>query len=249
LPDGYFRRTVGCSIEGHGLNIGLGTKPNVAAPYESIWIFFGAVVVISLSGVMTPGPVFAATIAKGYKDGKAGIKIALGHGLVEFPLMLVIALMLDYFFEKGDVFEDPVIQLGIGLVGGTLLIYLGILMIKSRRKAASGSSEYIPYNSFIAGAITTSANPYFFMWWATIGVTLIYGAMAFGAIVVVVFAIVHWSCDLAWYTFTAYAVHRTRHLWTPRVQEIVFLAFGVFMIAFGLFFIISPASEVLAPES
>jgi threonine/homoserine/homoserine lactone efflux protein len=222
----------------------------VAAPYESIWIFFGAVIVISLSGVMSPGPVFAATIAKGYKDGKAGIKIALGHGLVEFPLMLGIALMLDYFYrEEGDIFENPAVQLGIGIVGGTLLIYLGAMMIRARREVASGSADYLPYSSVVAGALTTSANPYFFMWWATIGVTLIYGAMAFGAIVVVVFAVVHWSCDLGWYTFTAYAVNRTKHLWTQRVQEIVFLGFGLFMIGFGLFFITGPAYAVLSAET
>jgi len=211
----------------------------------SIWIFFGAVVVISLSGVMSPGPVLAATIAKGYKDGRAGIKIALGHGLIEFPLMLVLALMLDYFLSPDEsVFENDAVKLTIGLVGGSLLIYLGATMIRSRKNVATGSDEFLPYNSVITGALTTSANPYFFVWWATVGVTLISGAMAFGAIVVVVFAVVHWSCDLGWYTFTAYAVNRTKHLWTPRIQEAVFLVCGLFMVGFGMYFIAWPASEL-----
>lgn len=204
---------------------------------DNIWVFFGMAVVISLSGVMTPGPVFAATIAKGYTDKKAGIKIALGHGLVEFPLMALIVFSLGYVFENENV------KIAIGLVGGILLVYLGVNMIVSRKEVAEGKKEYIPYDSFTAGALTTSANPYFFIWWATIGALLIFSAEEFGAIVVVIFAVVHWSCDLAWYTFTAFAVFKTKHLWTPFVHEVVFGVCGVLLVAFGIYFVGWPLIE------
>jgi len=206
---------------------------------ENIWVFFGITVLISLSGVMTPGPVFAATIAKGYKDEKAGIKIALGHGLVEFPLMALIVLSLGY------VFEDSRVQLAIGLIGGVLLIFLGLMMIKSRKLTEDGPNTHLNYSSFITGALTTSANPYFFLWWATVGALLITNAEEFGAIVVVIFAVVHWSCDLAWYSFTSFAVFRTKHLWTPLVHEIVFFVCGAFMVVFGIWFIFGPTRELL----
>ena len=45
---------------------------------------------ISLSGVLAPGPMTAATLAAGTRSRHAGAIIALGHGVVEFPLMLVI---------------------------------------------------------------------------------------------------------------------------------------------------------------
>jgi threonine/homoserine/homoserine lactone efflux protein len=205
---------------------------------DNIWLFFGIAVVISLSGVMTPGPVFAAAVAKGYRDKKAGIKIALGHGLVEFPLMALIVLSLGYVFESG------VVKMGIGLVGGVLLVFLGVSMIKSRKMVAGEGKEYIPYNSITAGALTTSANPYFFLWWATVGAVLIINAQAFGAIVIVIFAIVHWSCDLAWYTLTSFVVFKTKHLWTPVVHEAVFGACGVLMVAFGIYFVVGPATEL-----
>jgi threonine/homoserine/homoserine lactone efflux protein len=205
---------------------------------QNIWIFFGIAVVISLSGVMTPGPVFAAAVAKGYKDQSAGIKIALGHGLVEFPLMVLIILSLGYIFQNTSV------KLGIGLVGGFLLVFLGIGMVRARKVIAGGDKDYIPYNSITAGALTTSANPYFFLWWATVGALLISNAQEFGAIVVVAFAVVHWTCDLAWYSFTSFAVFRTKHLWTPLVQEVVFGACGALMIIFGIYFMLGPASEL-----
>jgi threonine/homoserine/homoserine lactone efflux protein len=205
---------------------------------QNIWIFFGIAVVISLSGVMTPGPVFAAAVAKGYKDQSAGIKIALGHGLVEFPLMVLIILSLGY------VFQNTAVKLGIGLVGGFLLVFLGIMMVRSRKEIASGDKDYIPYSSIITGALTTSANPYFFLWWATVGALLISNAQEFGAIVVVAFAVVHWTCDLAWYSFTSFAVFRTKHLWTPLVHEAVFGACGALMIIFGIYFMLGPATEL-----
>jgi threonine/homoserine/homoserine lactone efflux protein len=53
-------------------------------------IFLVSVVFTSLSGVMVPGPVFAVTVAHGYKNKIAGALIALGHGAIEFPLMFLI---------------------------------------------------------------------------------------------------------------------------------------------------------------
>lgn len=49
------------------------------------YLFMLSVVAISLSGVMSPGPLFAVTIAKASGDRKAGLLISLGHGVVEFP--------------------------------------------------------------------------------------------------------------------------------------------------------------------
>ena len=208
---------------------------------ENIWVFFGFVIIISLSGVMTPGPVFAAAVAKGYKDKMAGIKIAVGHGMVEFPLMVLIAAI---GLGAEELFEEPGVKMGIGLVGGILLIFLGVTMIRSRREIAEGDGGQIPWNATTAGILTTSANPYFFIWWATVGVALILNAQWFGPIVVVIFAVVHWSCDLAWYSFTSFAVYRTKHLWTPFVHEVVFGTCGAIMVIFGLYFMIGPASEL-----
>ena len=207
--------------------------------FTNVWLFFASAIFISFTGVMTPGPVFAAAVAKGYKDEKAGIKIALGHGLVEFPLMGLIVVSLDY------IFENDLVKLGIGLVGGTLLLFLGASMIRSRKQVVDGDREYIPYNSVTAGALTTLTNPYFLLWWATVGAVLVLNAQYFGPIIVVVFAVVHWSCDLAWYSFTSVVVFRTKHLWTPVVHEAIFGICGAIVIAFGIYFLVGPTVDLL----
>ncbi|MCJ7488695.1 MAG: LysE family transporter, partial [Thermoplasmata archaeon] len=106
---------------------------------DNIWIFFGIAILISFSGVMMPGPVFAAAVAKGYENEKAGIKVAIGHGIVEFPLMVLIILSVGYVFT-----DDRVMAL-IGLVGGGLLVFLGASMFRSRKMTIHGGREMFPY--------------------------------------------------------------------------------------------------------
>ncbi len=54
------------------------------------YLFLASVVLISLTGLMMPGPLFAVTIEKAAKRKTAGLLIAVGHGIVEFPLMFLI---------------------------------------------------------------------------------------------------------------------------------------------------------------
>jgi len=55
--------------------------------------FAVAVIVISISGVMSPGPLFAANVAYGLREGtKAGLKMAYGHTIVELPLVILLGI-------------------------------------------------------------------------------------------------------------------------------------------------------------
>ena len=58
----------------------------------SLLLFLSNVLVISLYGALAPGPVTAAAIGMGSGNRLAGMYMALGHGLVEFPLMLLLLL-------------------------------------------------------------------------------------------------------------------------------------------------------------
>ncbi|UCE73934.1 MAG: LysE family transporter [Methanomassiliicoccales archaeon] len=187
---------------------------------------------ISLSGVMMPGPVFAGTVAKGYKDKNAGMQIALGHGLVEFPLIGLIGLGLGSFFENQGV------RLAIGVIGGAVLIYIGYNMVRMR-KETDETEKYLPYHPIIVGVITTVSNPYFFLWWATVGLFLIVFALGFGLLALVVFAVVHWLCDFIWDYFVSFTVFKSKRLWSEKGHNIVFGICGAIMVIFGVWFIIS----------
>ncbi len=187
---------------------------------------------ISLSGVMMPGPVLAGTIAKGYKDKNAGMQIALGHGIVEFPLIGVIA------FGFGSFFGNPGVKIAIGLVGGAVLVYIGYNMFRMRQEMEN-TEKFLPYHPVIVGIITTITNPYFFLWWATIGLLLIMNAIGFGLLALIVFAVVHWSCDFVWDYFVSFSVFKTKKFWYEKGHNIVFGICGIIMMIFGVWFVIS----------
>ncbi|MBL7073760.1 LysE family transporter [candidate division KSB1 bacterium] len=194
-------------------------------------LFLFLTVVISLSGVMAPGPVFAATVAKGYGNKNAGALIALGHGIIELPLIAAIYLGLK------TIFTNPAVSWGISIGGGLVLIYMGYGMIKLRNVADERGS-YLPYPSVLVGVITTATNPYFFAWWGTVGAALVSKALDLNPWVVVLFGVVHWLCDLGWGFFVSLTVFKTKHLWGKRVQGLIFKICGLLMLGFGAWFIL-----------
>ena len=231
---------------------------------DNLVIFLATVLAISTTGVMMPGPVTAATIAKGYKSRWAGIHIALGHGAVEFPTIALMALGFS------AVLKNKWVAIAIGLAGGTMLVYMGLSMITSRegvvaklrgpdtkeksdgrkkRKARSKKGtkdDPFPYHPFVAGVMTTASNPYYFLWWATLGAALTLNALEFGLVILVVFAVLHWSVDLGWDFFIGYAVNRSKRFWDKKVYITVFGICGLIMMVFGIWFIASAVQNLMA---
>jgi threonine/homoserine/homoserine lactone efflux protein len=196
------------------------------------YFFLLSVIFISLSGVMAPGPLFAVTIAKSFKDKMAGVLISFGHGVIEFPLMFLIYFGFTLLEPKSPIHKI------ISLVGGLILIYMGIQMLKTRKETTTESS-YSKYGSLVSGILATGANPYFILWWFTNGAALVINASIFGFIGFLIFAITHWSCDLLWNTFISLTVFKSKRFWTKRIHEIVFGFCILVFIGFGAWFIIS----------
>jgi len=86
-------------------------------------------ILISLSGVIAPGPVTAVTVSKGTKSPHAGAIIALGHGIVEIPLMILI------LYGFGDILKITYVKATIGLLGGLFLLKMGLGLLKGIKQA------------------------------------------------------------------------------------------------------------------
>jgi threonine/homoserine/homoserine lactone efflux protein len=186
--------------------------------------------IISLSGILMPGPVFAIAIAKGHQNKFAGAIISLGHGLVEFPLMILIYIGLLRFFTGTE------FQMIIAFLGGIALIYLGYGLYRSKNDINEDKYD-VQWGTFTAGAITTLANPYFFMWWVSIGAVLILSFSSYGFIGFLLFAIVHWLCDFFYNTLVSFTVFKSKRFWNSKVHGIVFGGSGLLLITFGIWFI------------
>ena len=198
----------------------------------NFYLFLSSVVMISLSGVLMPGPLFAITIQKAAKSKFAGVLIALGHGVVEFPVMFLIYFLLSQFIIPNS------IQSAIGVIGGSFMIFMGIRAYKNRNRQ-DNSKVSLKRDSLIAGVWTSAVNAGFILWWLTIGTVLIANAQIFGFSGFCVFAGVHWSIDFLWYAFVGILIFKSQKFWTKKVHYgVTLFCVGVFLL-FGAYFISS----------
>ena len=196
------------------------------------FLFLASVVLISLTGVLMPGPLFAVTIEKAAKRKSAGLLIAVGHGIVEFPLMFLIYYGIEQIVAS-EILQT--VQITVGLVGGLLMMIMGVQTFRNRNRPVE-KHESPKYESLIAGIWTTAANAGFILWWLTVGTALIMTARVFGLLAFMVFAMVHWLCDFFWYTGISFAIFKSRRFWTAIVHQAISLFCFAVLVCFGVWF-------------
>jgi threonine/homoserine/homoserine lactone efflux protein len=200
--------------------------------------FLFQVFVISFSGAMQPGPVTATAIAIGGRNRYAGTLIALGHAIIELPLMVLI------MFGIGKVFKSPKFQIAIGLAGGIVLLIMAITMLISLKVKESSQEKNVRDKPVLAGLILSATNPYFLLWWATIGLALATTAKGFGIWAFALFALVHWFCDCLWLQALSWASFKGSSVLGPHRQRIVLMICSLALLLFGLMFIYHAARNL-----
>ena len=189
-------------------------------------------VFISLSGVMAPGPLSAAIVGHGHRSPHAGALVALGHGIVEFPLMVVILVGFTAWLDT------PVLRAAVGLAGGLVLLWMAVGLLRTARAPAAATAASGRGSALGAGILLTGANPYFLVWWLTVGAALLLRADTFGWPGLLAFAVAHWLCDLVWFWFLSAAVHGGGRVFGPRFQQLVLAACGLFLLVMGVDFVV-----------
>jgi len=197
--------------------------------------FLAQVLIISCSGAMQPGPVTATAIAMGARNRWAGTLLAIGHGIIEFPLMVLIILGLGKYFKL------PKVQIAIGLAGGAFLLLMAIQGLLSLKAKTWNKSKSLTNKPVLAGIILSAGNPYFLIWWATVGLALATQATQWGIWAFALFALTHWSVDLTWLQILSWASFKGSVLLGPRGMRIVLKICSAVLFAFGLFFIYNAA--------
>lgn len=195
-------------------------------------IFLIKAVAVSLTGVLSPGAMTAATIAHGTRHRWAGTLIAFGHGIVELPLIALLLVGLHL------VFELPLFQIAVGLFGGAFIVWMGYGML--RQKPQLSAQAPASGRSLVVGILLSAGNPYFLLWWATLGLNLALEAKHLGLLAIVLFALIHWLCDLFWLTFlslAAFYTHRGAGLMGAQLQRGILIVCGIALLLFGAKFI------------
>lgn len=180
---------------------------------------------------MAPGAVTAATLAHGSRHRWAGVWLAIGHGIVEIPLIFLLILGL------GTVLKMDTAKIVIGIIGGAFLVYLGIMTLREPVSSGPNTKKSRTGGPMLTGLVLSATNPYFLFWWATVGLNLALMARELGVYALVIFAAVHWLCDLVWLTILSLTAFHGTNILSPRVQKWILGFCGAAMAAFGLKFL------------
>ncbi len=207
----------------------------------SLLAFYGVVFVISLSGVMSPGPLTAFIISLGRRNPWAGAWITLGHALIEVPLILALFAGLQPFFES------PGIRESVSLLGGGALVYMGGSVLRSAGGKEVGSAGAHRRNAVAGGILLTALNPYWVVWWLTVGASIITRTGTFGLVAGLVgMVVVHLLADAAWAVFLTWSAHRGSRVIGEAGWRRIELGCGWVMLAFGVFFVYDGLASLTA---
>jgi len=204
-----------------------------------ILMLFGTALVVALSGAMIPGPMLTVTVAESARRGFwTGPLMVLGHGLLELALIIALLAGLSGYFTR------PAVTHGIAMVGGLFLLYMGFSILRdvklgrlSLDNDAGDSERGRHMHPVVAGMLVSLSNPYWFFWWAAIGLTYLTLALKAGWLGVAAFFSGHIIGDLAWYSLVSLGVSAGRNVIKPMVYQVVLGLCGFFLLGLGGWFI------------
>jgi threonine/homoserine/homoserine lactone efflux protein len=206
-----------------------------------IAIFFSSMVV-ALSGAMMPGPLLTLNISESARRGViAGPLLMAGHAILE------LILLISLFAGLGPFLKNEILFVAIALVGGSIMLWMAYGMFRSlpTLTVQQQANEQKKDNLIVAGALISLANPYWIIWWATIGIGYILKSQEFGVMGVSVFYVGHILGDVLWYVAVSVAVAKGKKLFSDTVYRGLIAVCGAFLVVFSLYLVWSGISKWL----
>lgn len=219
-----------------------------------LWVIFSLSFVMSLSGALMPGPMLTYTIAQTMRADRAGWligpRVVVGHAILEGVLLCGLVLGVVEFLH------DPLAAKIIGVVGAVLLAYMGVGLIREALRGRAlqlgaadgkpaapeprGARRSLPPP--VAGALVSMSNPYFWIWWVTIGSAFL---IRFDVTIqrwqaLLAFFVGHELGDFGWYTIVSSVLHLGRRSIPRGATTVILGVCGIVIIGFGIWLGISP---------
>lgn len=209
---------------------------------------------VGLTGAMMPGPMLTITLDRTARYGwTAGPLVVLGHGILE--LILVVGLV----FGLGSLLTAELFTSLIGTVGGAVLVWFGVDIVKSAGKvdipgatrdpsrANPETQRFSRVSPIFSGISTSISNPYWLLWWGTVGAGFVAMAMQTqGLAGLLVFFSGHITADLVWFSAVAFALDRGGHLMPKKLFTNLLRVLGFFLVGTALYFIYSGVNILLS---
>ncbi len=215
----------------------------------SVELLFITSFVVGFTGAMAPGPLLTVTITETARSGfRAGPLLIAGHVLLELFLVLALSVGLAAFLLRAEV------TVVIAVIGGIFLLWMGYAIsrdaLQGKASLSVQKSAGEPWPAYKEGAssnwrliglgvLTSISNPYFTLWWATVGLGYMTFSLQQGYLGLAAFFTGHILADFTWYALVSAMVVGSGRFLKPWMFRVVLTACGVFLLALGVYFIYS----------
>ncbi|RMG00430.1 MAG: lysine transporter LysE [Nitrospirae bacterium] len=200
---------------------------------EIVFIFFSSLI-IALSGAMMPGPLLTVTISEStIRGAKAGPLLIIGHGILETILVILLLLGLAPLFQMKTFFVI------VAITGAGVLGWMSYGMFRSLPELTLdlSPSKSSGKRILFSGILMSLANPYWFIWWATIGMAYLVQSSKTGVMGVGAFLSGHVSGDFLWYAAVSFTVSRGKGILTDRLYRGVIGFCAGLLVVFAVYFL------------
>ena len=201
---------------------------------------FTTSLIVGFSGALMPGPLLTVVISgsarKGFWEGPA---LVLGHAVAEVLIVAALAVGLSRLLKRNLVAGL------IGLLGGAFLLWMGFDIVRSAwwgmvsLEQATGAQAGLQFGPIITGIVVSISNPYWVLWWATVGASYVALSLDRGPLGLGSFYFGHILSDLSWYSLVAVLIARGKALLSQPLYRLILLVCGFFLMALSVYFIYS----------
>lgn len=213
---------------------------------------FTTAFLVGFSGAMMPGPLLTVTIGETARNGiVAAPFIILGHIVLELILVTALALGVanvlistasQWMAIFGGLF---MLWMGWGMVRGAITGRASLpsqkdkseVMVKQEQSMAGKNDWLLKSRLVLTGGLVSLANPYWLLWWATVGLGYTTIALKSGTIGITSFFTGHALSDTVWYLMIGAAVSGGRKFFTDVVYKAILIICGFFLFGMGGYFI------------
>jgi threonine/homoserine/homoserine lactone efflux protein len=189
---------------------------------------------IALSGALMPGPLLTATVSESARFGKkASFILVSGHAFLE------ILLVLFLFMGAAPLLSSKPVTIFTGFFGSVVLIWMAVGMIRSL-PSLSLKELSAPYKKqhklFLAGLLLSIGNPYWSVWWISIGMGYILQAYSRGPLDAIAFFFGHILADFLWYVTVGIIISKGKQLFSDNFYRILIGSCAALLVLFAVLF-------------
>lgn len=194
---------------------------------------------IAFTGAMAPGPYLTVTITRTVTRGPRSAALMLvGHALLEG------LLLIGFAFGLQDILRNLHVARVLSGVGGVFLVWMGWSLIRGAIAGTVSPTAGEPQpeprlGAILHGATVSLSNPYWTLWWVTIGIKLAADGLALGPLGIACFFIGHELADVTWYGLVIAATARGKQLLTDRPYRLLIGACALFLLYLGARFFLN----------